>query len=158
MCELTRKEEGEIMGMTDHAIFPRESVRMIVENDKKVRRGGVPITVEESGVLNGEAVLYVSVKLSYPMLDGQLGVAGVGIDITEIYKMRREKRLLEAKLKQTQKMEAIGTPAGGIAHDFNNILAAIIGYTELAISDLDHGSVKRRPGCPRHVGAGSDRS
>lgn len=37
-------------------------------------------------------------------------------------------------------MEAIGTLAGGIAHDFNNILSAILGYTELAISDVPQGS------------------
>ncbi len=46
-------------------------------------------------------------------------------DITEEVK-------LEGKLRQAQKMEAIGTLAGGIAHDFNNILGAMMGYTELA--------------------------
>ena len=37
-------------------------------------------------------------------------------------------------MNQKQKLEAVGTLAGGIAHDFNNILAAVIGYTELAMS------------------------
>jgi len=51
-----------------------------------------------------------------------------------------DKKKLKARLSQAQKMEAIGTLAGGIAHDFNNILAAIIGYAELAILEVPDGS------------------
>jgi len=47
-----------------------------------------------------------------------------------------QRKMIEDKLRQTQKLETLGTLSGGIAHDFNNILTPIIGYTSLAIKEL----------------------
>jgi len=47
---------------------------------------------------------------------------------------------LESQLRHAQKMEAIGTLTGGIAHDFNNILYAVLGYTQLAMDDVNENS------------------
>jgi PAS domain S-box-containing protein len=67
---------------------------------------------------------------------GQDSVIVVVTDVTPLKRAEEESKRLETQLYQAQKMEALGTLAGGIAHDFNNILAAIIGYAELAIYQI----------------------
>jgi signal transduction histidine kinase/ActR/RegA family two-component response regulator len=75
---------------------------------------------------------------AFPMYqeEGKLsGVIYIARDITR-------ERAFELQLAQAQKMEAIGVLAGGIAHDFNNILAAIMGFAELALFKLEAGKTQ----------------
>jgi len=69
---------------------------------------------------------------------------GSAIDVSAQKQAQLDKEQLEGQLRQSQKMEAIGTLAGGIAHDFNNILGAILGYGELAHQHCAEGSPLRR--------------
>jgi nitrogen-specific signal transduction histidine kinase/ActR/RegA family two-component response regulator len=59
------------------------------------------------------------------------------IDVTDKKNAEKAKRNLEKEIRQTHKMEAIGTLAGGIAHDFNNILSGVFGYAQLAKNNID---------------------
>jgi two-component system cell cycle sensor histidine kinase/response regulator CckA len=59
----------------------------------------------------------------------------IDFDLSERRQAEDRRLVLEAQLRESQKLEALGTLAGGIAHDFNNILAAILGNARLAMED-----------------------
>lgn len=70
-------------------------------------------------------------------LEDETYMLSMALDITEQKRSESQQKEMQARLNQLQKMESIGNLAGGIAHDFNNILAAIIGFTELALDGVE---------------------
>jgi PAS domain S-box-containing protein len=77
-----------------------------------------------------------SVFIAKTMVSSVRDLRGAIINYVFILQDVTHELRLEQQVRQSQKLEAIGTLAGGIAHDFNNILTAIIGYTDLALRKM----------------------
>jgi PAS domain S-box-containing protein len=110
----------------------------LVEKEVKLRASGINETssYEFKGRRKEKETFDIEALGNRIIYQGKPAIQGILLDVTERKEFELERQRLEDQLHQVQKMEAIGTLAGGIAHDFNNILSAIIGYTELAISDI----------------------
>jgi len=96
----------------------------------RISPSGEPVTFEN---YSEELDRYFEVTV-YSPAKNQL--ASIFQDISLRKKAEGEKDIIEAQLRQVQKMEAIGRLAGGIAHDFNNILVPISGYVQLTMMNL----------------------
>ncbi|MCB2228716.1 MAG: PAS domain S-box protein [Desulfarculaceae bacterium] len=132
----------EIFGQQIRVLVPEDRMDEMRQEVRRVRQGKSTRVHETVRRCKDGSLVDVSLSVS-PVFDGQGEVTGASIiahSIASMIKDREEREKLESQLRQSQKMEAIGTLAGGIAHDFNNILAAIMGYSELALTELQQGT------------------
>ena len=126
--EVTGRPQAQLIGRHIREFAPTgkedENARTY---DEAVATSAVRTPPVEIATQDGSSVL---IEFSSTNVDvaGERLVFTIGRDITE-------QRLLEEQLRQSHKLEAVGQLAGGVAHDFNNVLTAILGFTDLMLSE-----------------------
>jgi PAS domain S-box-containing protein len=132
-ARLTGKNQEEVLGRDDRALFPAEQAAAVMANDRLVMTRDQAVTFQEDLTTVDGQLTFLATK--GPLHDSEgtiIGMFGISRDISERRRAEEEKEKLQAQLLQAQKMESIGRLAGGVAHDFNNMLSVIIGHAELA--------------------------
>ncbi|UCF04668.1 MAG: PAS domain S-box protein [bacterium] len=111
-----------------------ENKDLIVKNFRS-HMAGQDVNPHEYAIIT-KGGRYIDALLTTKLInyEGERAILGIITDLTE----RKE---LERRLNQSQKMEAIGQLAGGVAHDFNNILIGIMGYSDLLLNELGDGNL-----------------
>ena len=125
---------GEIVGRRIFEVFPflSEAVR---DEYRRVFAGTGPLITQEANAVDGQQIATETRKI--PIVEG----GRVTRIVTAIRDVTDAVRAQE-RLRQTEKMEALGQLAGGIAHDFNNQLAAIHGCAELLALGTEDPALK----------------
>lgn len=139
--ELSGYTENEIRGMEGPEIWSLvypEDVELVRTKLKDRIEGKYASVRYEFRLQRKDGMLRI-VEASGTMLNiaGKMINQSFYRDITALKQTEKERALLQEQFIQAQKMESIGRLAGGVAHDFNNLLSVILGYTELAMAEVN---------------------
>lgn len=123
--------DSKIVGKTVFEAFPFLPTR-VAEEYRHVFATGLLLISEETTTVHGKAVVTESRKIPVREKGTVIQIITVIQDVTQRKQAAEEKRLLEARILQAQKIESLGVLSGGVAHDFNNVLQIILGFNEKA--------------------------
>jgi PAS domain S-box-containing protein len=130
---------AEVIGRSSDLLLFEEPTPQIATIRERLNRGEHQKPIEMLMRRKDGSEVFVSSSAA-PIVDKRGSVVGVAAVVRDVTEQRR----LEEQLRQTQKLEAIGSLAGGIAHDFNNVLTVIRSATETVMSELTEGPISRR--------------
>ena len=146
----------ELDSQAGYALKSKQPV-IVKDLREEPRFSGTPL-LRDHGVISGMSVIIQGKDRPFGILGAHTtrqktfteddinflqSIANVLAETIARKQAEEESKIMEEKLRHTQKLESLGVLAGGIAHDFNNILTSILGNTDLALDDLSPASTAR---------------